>query len=190
MVKQTIRTQILKQRDELSKEEVQLRSGRILEVLLSSLEYQRANEIFTFVSFGNEVDTYPLIHSALLLNKKVYVPKIIQPGLMEFYQMLSLEELKLSKFGILEPTSDIQGLLRRNSGDQLIIVPAVAFDEECNRLGYGGGFYDRYFAKNIDCQVQRIALCYELQMVGKVPVDEHDQKVDKIITEKREIKRL
>ena len=189
-MKQSIRTEILKNREKLSEEDVQSKSSIILDRLFRTLEYQTAEEIFTFVSFGNEVDTFGIILNALMSNKKVYAPKIIKKGLIEFYQILSLEELEVSKYGILEPTSENLGELRMDADNQLMIVPGVAFDEECNRLGYGGGYYDRYFAENIDCQVPRIAICYEIQMLQEVPIDEYDQKVDKIITEKREIERL
>jgi 5-formyltetrahydrofolate cyclo-ligase len=187
-LKQSIRTEILKQREEQSEEDVQIKSSMILDRLIRTLEYQTAEEIFTFVSFGNEVDTYGIILNAFMLKKKVYAPKIMKKGIIEFYQVLSLEELEPSRLGILEPTSGILGEFRKGASNQLMIVPGVAFDETCNRLGYGGGYYDRYFAKNLDCQVPRIALCYELQMLQEVPTDEYDQKVDKIITEKREIK--
>lgn len=189
-MKHRIRTEILKQREELSKEDVELFSSRILDRLFHTLEYQRAEEIFTFVSFGNEVDTHNLIRNAFLSNKRVFTPKIIKKGIMEFYQIHAMEDLAPSKLGILEPSSQILGKLNKEKRNQLMIVPGVAFDKACNRLGYGGGYYDRYFAKNLDCQVRRIALCYELQMLQEVPVDEYDQKVDKIITQKREINRF
>jgi 5-formyltetrahydrofolate cyclo-ligase len=186
-VKQSIRDEILRVREEFGEEEVQLKSSMILDRLFRTPEYQAAQEIFTFVSFGNEVDTYGIILNAFMSNKKVYAPKIMKRGIIEFYQIGSIEELQPSKLGILEPTSENLGELKQDNGSQLMIVPGVAFDEECNRLGYGGGYYDRYFAKNLDCQVPKIALCYELQMLHEVPTEEYDYKVDKIITEKREI---
>lgn len=186
-MKRELRTSILEQRDCLSDIELQVKSSKIIDQLLTMQEYQVAEEIYTFVSFGSEVDTRSLILRSLLLNKKVFAPKIIEKGIIEFYQIMSYEDLAPSKWGILEPTTCLLGELNDQKNNKLIIIPGVAFDKEGNRMGYGGGFYDRYLTKNNDCQVKRFAICYDLQIIDKVPVEEYDQKVDKIITESREI---
>jgi 5-formyltetrahydrofolate cyclo-ligase len=189
IMKASLRSEMIRKRDALSQVEIHNKSSKILERLLRTKEYKRAEEVFTFVSFGSEVDTNNLILNALKSNKKVYTPKIIDKGIIEFYEIRSFQDLAPSKFEILEPTTDRRGKIKGSEGNQLMIIPGVAFDTQGNRMGYGGGYYDRYFAKNYDCQVLRFALCYELQILGRVPTEEYDQKVDKIITEKREINR-
>ena len=189
-MKHILRNEIIKKRDTLSQDERKLKSSRILDQLLLTKEYMMAREIFTFVSFGTEVDTYGLILNALVSGKKVYTPKIIAKGKMEFYEITSFEDLSPSKLGILEPTTNLLGMLKKEDNNQVMIMPGVAFDLEGNRMGYGGGYYDRYLSINSDCQLPRIAICYEIQMVDQVPVEEFDQKVDIIITEKQQIKRM
>lgn len=189
-MKQELRRAILEQRDMLTEEEIFVKSSIILDRLLRSKEFMMADEIFTYVSFGSEVDTNALILSSLMSNKKVFTPKIIAKGIMEFYQIESFEDLTPNKYGILEPTTNLLGQLNNQEGAQLMVIPGVAFDHAGNRMGYGGGYYDRYLVKNSDCQVARFAICYDLQIIDQVPVEEFDQKVDKIITEKQEIIRL
>lgn len=181
-MKEGLRREVLGRRSSISAEEIREKSDRILEQLISMEEFQEAEEIFTFVSFGTEVNTHSLIHLSIELGKRVFVPRVMEKGRIEFFQFESFEKLVPSKFGILEPMNDLIGEIagKRN---QLMVMPGVAFDRDGHRLGYGGGFYDRYLSRNSHCQIPKFALCYDLQLVASVPVEEFDQVVDRIITE-------
>ncbi len=184
MNKQTIRKRILSNRDQLSETMVEEKSRCILEQLNRLESVASAQEIYTYVSFGTEVDTLELIRSGLQYGKKIFVPRIIANGMIEFYKIQSLEQLVPGKFGILEPISDEIGVFGERH-DQVMIMPGVAFDYNKNRIGYGGGYYDRFLEKHDQEISPKIALCYELQMIEALEPDEYDKKVDFIVTEQR-----
>ena len=140
--------------------------------------WQEAKHIFTYVSFSSEVDTQLLILQALRQKKKVAVPKSYPEGKMDFYFISSLEELVETDTGILEP---VGGFFRATpkKGD-LILVPGIAFDRSCRRIGYGGGYYDRYLET---CPATKIGLCYQEQLAPVIPAEPHDIKMDAVLTE-------
>lgn len=96
----------------------------------------------------------------------------------DFYLVEQKEDLQPGAYGILEPT----GEYKADGYDGLLIMPGVAFDEECHRIGYGGGFYDKYLKTHPD--LHTIAVAFELQMYRELPFEEHDIKPEKVITEK------
>ena len=102
---------------------------------------------------------------------------------MDFFKWSSNEPLAINKYGIPEPTS------KKISYPDVIFVPLVGFDHELNRLGYGGGFYDRYI-ENIEKKkkIIKIGLAFSFQKLNKVPINSHDQRLDLIITDKEIIK--
>ncbi|MCY6356491.1 5-formyltetrahydrofolate cyclo-ligase [Clostridium sp. ZS2-4] len=152
----------------------------IFNKLINSKEYIDSKHIFTYVSFNNEVDTQRFIQHALQDDKCVYVPKVIskQKG-MKAIQIKSVNELKKGMYGIWEPASfefsvDEQVI-------DLVVVPGIAFDIFGGRVGYGGGFYDR-FLKKLNSNAVKLALAYDFQVMDKVPVEIHDVFIDRIIT--------
>lgn len=184
--KKKIREVITKQRDELS-ERYRLEASEIVrEKLLESIEYKDAKTIMTFVSFSSEIDTRKLIEKAWDENKKIVTPLAkLKERRLELYYIESWDQLQAGVYGILEPIPD-EGRLVCASQIDLVIYPGVAFDNKLNRLGYGGGFYDRFFSRlRKDCN--RIAITYDMQVIESVPTDEYDIPVDKVITEKREL---
>ena len=182
IIKKETRKNIIKKRDELDKEAKKFMDDKIIEKLITS-EYKKARGIFTYIGFGSEIDTKIIIEDALKLGKQVYVPKIFNKEML-LIRIDSLENLVKSSYGILEPIGE------ENDFDidklDLIVMPGVAFDEEFNRLGYGAGYYDKFLDKN-NLKCSKIALAYELQVLDKLEVEEHDKKVDQIITEKRKM---
>ncbi len=164
----------------MPKEAVKELSGAICKTLLSMDIYQNANCICLYISAKNEVDTTPIIEAALQAGKMVAAPRV-RDKQMDFIVFHSMEELELGSFGILEPT----GAEVVTPEQALLIMPGVAFDMNCNRIGYGGGFYDRYLAEH-EAKVS-VAFAYELQMVEQLEVEGFDKKPDMIITEKRVI---
>lgn len=181
IIKKETRKNIIKKRDELDKEDKKIMDDKIIGKLIDSEEYKKARGIFTYIGFGSEIDTKIIIEDALKLGKEVYVPKIFNKEML-LIRIDSLENLVKSSYGILEPIGE------ENDFDidklDLIVMPGVAFDEEFNRLGYGAGYYDKFLDKN-NLKCSKITLAYELQVLDRLEVEEHDKKVDQIITEKR-----
>lgn len=183
IIKKEARKNIIKKRDELGKEAKKIMDDKIIKKLINSEEYNKARGIFTYIGFGSEIDTKIIIEDALKLGKEVYVPKIFNKEMI-LIRIDSLENLVKSSYGILEPIGE-ENDFDINKLD-LIVMPGVAFDEEFNRLGYGAGYYDKFLDKN-NLKCSKIALAYELQVLDNLEVEEHDKKVDQIITEKRKI---
>lgn len=185
MGKTEIRRQILKKRAELDKTYRKEADKKIYNRLLSLAQYREASWILVFVSYKSEVDTTKIIKTAIEQKKRVAVPKVLSNGYMEFFEIFSLEELVKGYQGILEPdiTKKNPILVRKMKEKILMLMPGAAFDRKCHRIGYGGGFYDRYLEKNSCGQMVTMALCYQIQVVNEIPVCEHDRKPSWILTE-------
>ncbi len=109
------------------------------------------------------------------------IPRVDSKSKINFYKISNLEDdTKLGSFGIIEPKRRL-GIINYNSSNMLIVIPGVSFDLEGYRLGYGKGFYDYFLFRNPF--MYRVGLAFNLQMVNKLPIDTHDQKVDCLITE-------
>ena len=179
--KQAIRNNILDKRNTLSSEYIDKSNLDIFNKVISFEKYINANVIFTYVSTAQEVDTINIIKHSLKLKKRVCVPKCMeQKGIMLPSEIKGLEDLKEGKFGILEPKEycsfvDISEI-------DFIIVPCVTCDIKGNRIGYGGGYYDRFLlAANAD----KILLCRKELMTENIPNEKHDILIDTVITEQR-----
>jgi 5-formyltetrahydrofolate cyclo-ligase len=185
--KESQRKKILAKRDSLSEEEIEKKSSQIKQKLFKQAELETADRIMLFVSFGSEVRTEAMIKTLLAEEKEVVVPVIDDEEKELVLSRLTDydHELELGSYGILEPAPEYQRWVEPESLD-LIVAPGVAFDEEKNRLGYGGGYYDRLLAKTRP-GISIIALGFNLQIVDEVITDEHDLPVTKIITEQRMI---
>lgn len=162
------------------------------ESIAARLEQMRciaeAENIMCFVSFGSEVHTHAIIKKWLLEGKNVCVPCIenISMGTrcMHAVRIRDFNELKkCGSYGILEPP-----LLRHNIADpesfDVIIVPGCVYDVNKNRMGYGGGFYDKYLAVTSRNCI-KIGVCYDFQVIDQIPHDAHDIPLDSLVTEKR-----
>ncbi len=154
----------------------------ITDKIYASEYYRLAEKIFTFVSYGSEIDTIPFIKRALKDGKTTAVPVMLNKGEMVFIEISSLAELTPNKYGIPEPKYNEEKLLISDS-KTLIAVPGLAFDKDKYRIGYGGGYYDRYLSKNE--YMVSAGLCYEAQLTESLPREETDIPVDIIVTEGR-----
>lgn len=187
MDKKAIRKQLLAARTSLGEQEVRAKSKYIIEQLLNLEPYQKASTIMTYLDFRNEVATDQLVRHALYSGKRLTVPvvnqrdKSIMPSLLENYP----DDLTAGSYGILEPGP---GKIRPVAAEELnlLVVPGVAFDPWGNRLGYGGGYYDRFICR-LRPDAATVALAYELQVVPDLfpYMGPYDQPVQIIITEKR-----
>ena len=114
-------------------------------------------------------------------NYLVSLPKISKKNKMNFYQWSFKDPLSINVYGIPEPLS------KRKVNPEILLVPLVAFDNKLNRLGYGGGYYDRYISK-IKKKIIKIGFGFSFQKIDKLPINQYDKKLDYIITEKNFIK--
>ncbi len=185
--RQTLRRQVLERRRSQSPEEQEEKSRRIMENLLSLPETDQAETIFAYVNFRDEVRTTGFIDRCLAMGKVVSVPLTIvrPPGLLAVRITDPAGDLTPGYCGIPEPLPE---LAVRQSVDpdaiDLVLVPGSVFDSRGGRLGYGGGFYDRFLCHQAP-RAKRIGLAYEMQVVDRVPVEPHDQPMDMVVTEKR-----
>ena len=153
----------------------------IFQQVLNLPSYQEATWVYCYITTQSEVDCIPIIQQAFNDGKKVAVPKVIDKD-MEFYEISSLDECVEGTFHILEPISSHK-VVPEQGKKTLILVPGLAYDYEKNRMGYGKGYYDRYFHKYGEENFERIAIAYDLQIVKEIPSEPLDVRVDKIITE-------
>ena len=158
------------------------KSRKICAVLSELEEYKKAKITAVYSSLEDETNTSPIIESALKSGKTVLLPKIDIGGKMDFFKF-SLE-LKENEFGIKEP----QGTKKYAPGEiDLLIMPLVCADENRNRIGFGGGYYDRYLS---DYKGKTIGICFDEQISPlPLPCAEHDIKPDIIVSDKRVLKK-
>ncbi|MGN0161608.1 MAG: 5-formyltetrahydrofolate cyclo-ligase [Lachnospiraceae bacterium] len=176
--KKKVRQLIRRKKSELSSREVHQRSLLILEQFYQSLVYQKAEAVYTYVNYNEEVETSLLIEHSLSMGKKVCVPRV-EGDHMDFYEITSLLDLSSGSYGILEPGSTC---VKVSNPCGLMIMPGLAFDLRGHRIGYGGGFYDRYLEKYPN--FRKIALCFDFQLFDELQTEEQDIPVDEIWTEK------
>jgi len=130
-----------------------------------------------------EIDDLEILNLLVKKNYKISLPKIKKNNQMNFFNWSNDELLKINKFGIPEPIS------KKIIYPDILLMPLVAYDNNLNRLGYGGGFYDRYIKKIEKIKkIIKIGLAFSCQKVKKVPIDKYDKKLDFIITEKEILK--
>ncbi len=139
--------------------------------------YNSCNNLVLYMPINNEVSLDNLMNQAISDGKHIWLPKVINKT-MEFYSYNKETKLIKGTYGILEPDSE-EILIPDNN--TLIIMPGAAFSEDMGRIGYGGGYYDKYLAKHPCCKT--IAVCYNFQIMPMIPMDEHDIKPDMIISD-------
>ncbi|GAB7387805.1 5-formyltetrahydrofolate cyclo-ligase [Bacillaceae bacterium] len=183
MDKRALRRAMLSLRNGMSLQERADASRRIVSRILASERYRESQVIFAFVPFGSEVDIRPLFAAAQAKGKTVLIPKALAgEKRLLLYHFAGWEKLLPGAYGILEPDEAVSRPADPRTVDY-VIVPGVAFDRKGGRLGYGGGYYDRFFAL-LPKLPWRVGVCFAQQVVPCVPLDPHDVRVDELITEK------
>ncbi|PID74836.1 MAG: 5-formyltetrahydrofolate cyclo-ligase [Desulfobacterales bacterium] len=179
------RTLVLIRRKRQTKAAIRRKSSIIQQKLLAMEQIKTARHIFTYSNFRSEVETGQLISALLAENKIVSVPLCnIEKRLMEAVSIEKKEQLAPGAWGIPEPLPAVTRTGRANPlSIDVIIMPGAVFDFRGGRFGYGGGFYDRFVA-GIP-RAWRIAAAFELQLTSRLPLKDHDQLVDYIVTERR-----
>jgi 5-formyltetrahydrofolate cyclo-ligase len=185
--KKELRKKVQVLRDVLDPMQQRLLSDKVAANLWNVPEFNSAETILFFISFRSEVDTLSMILRALEEDRTVCIPCTdMGDKSMVASRIMNMDsDLEMGNYNILEPREEC---LRPVPPDQIdvILMPGVAFDATGGRLGYGGGYYDRFLEKcSPGCTL--IALAYELQIVEHVPCADHDHHIHKIVTEKRVI---
>ena len=175
MDKTQLRRSIRVQKRAMTEAEIESRSARLGELFAQSPLYQAAATIYGYLPYNQEVRTVPMLEQALKDGKKVAVPKCYGEE-MRFIYLEDLSQVTPGYAGIPEPIAD--GPV---AGDKtaLVLMPGLAFDPEGHRIGYGGGFYDRFLSDEPDHPT--LALCYEFQMLPHLETEAHDIPVDCVL---------
>lgn len=179
--KELIRKEILKKRMDMDSSLVKEKGERIVSKILWLEEYVMADAIYLYYPIRNEADVVSLIDDGFSRGKRVLLPKVINQEQMEFYEIYSHNDLEKGYMGIYEPKINNHSYREEKAEKSFMVVPAVAFDEKCGRMGMGAGFYDRYLDNHLittTCMV-----CYDFQRVEQIPMEPHDKTMDYVVTE-------
>ena len=150
----------------------------IFKKLTSMPEYKKAEVVFCYVGTNREINTYPILKHILESGKRLGVPKCLSYGVMEAYEIENFRRLVSGAYGIMEPDEECKRIEPKEI--ELAIVPCLTCSPDGKRLGYGGGFYDRYLPK-LDCL--KIVLCRKQLMIEDIPMDEFDVVLDGVISD-------
>lgn len=185
MTKAQAREYVKSIKNNMTREEVLTKSSLVINKLFELPEFIETDNIFTYVSYNQEVETFGLIEKSLSLGKSVFVPKVYGKE-MKFHKIDSLGLLNFGKYGILEPSNEFLDEWNDISGT--MIMPGLAFGRDFSRVGYGGGFYDRYLSSK-DGYVT-VAVCFDFQLLESIEVEKFDYRPDVIISDKEVIRKI
>lgn len=176
-----IRQEILKIRRTISEAEAFKSGQKVVEILKTHPFFENRKMVGSYLSLFGEMSTKP-INDYLLENHDLALPfmNVQQKGLMDFYSYKKGDELIENRFHILEPVNNPENLIIPDRFDALI-VPLVAFDKAGNRLGMGGGYYDRML-KKLPYQCLLIGVAYDFQLIEQVPIEQWDMPLHEVIT--------
>lgn len=181
MEKTALRQQKLKKRLSLNPQDIARFSKRITDRLMKLQAIQDALCLMGFYPHKNEPDLREFIQTCFDMGKKISLPYVIEDGHMVPIDYHRDSVMKSNIYGIPEPVIDMDS---DQQVPDVVLVPGIVFDETLNRMGFGGGYYDRFLAKT---DAVKIGVCYEDSVIDKIPVDAHDIKMDIIVTENRVI---
>lgn len=175
MDKKELRRQIRQQKRAMTETEIVEASQRLGELFLACDQYKRAKTIYGYLPYNQEVRTVPMLEQALRDGKRVAVPKCYGDE-MRFIYMDDLSKVEKGYAGIPEPIADDPVAEDKTA---LVLMPGMAFTKDGKRMGYGGGFYDKFLAAEPDHPT--VALCYGFQMVEDLPTEDYDIPVDCVL---------
>ncbi|KGA95486.1 hypothetical protein AJ85_20475 [Alkalihalobacillus alcalophilus ATCC 27647 = CGMCC 1.3604] len=184
--KKQLRAKVKLERQQLT-EDTYLEWSKQIHKRLQNIDYWKKAEVVAMsFSIHFEVDTIELIKECWKASKRVVLPRVnFLTKEMFFYEVTSFEQLEETKFSLKEPNVEKTNRIDINEID-FVLVPGVAFGKRGERLGYGGGFYDRFLAQT---NIPKVALAFSFQVFAQIPVEIHDQRVDLIVTENEVISR-
>ena len=175
MNKKALRESIREQKRAMTQEQICNASASLMEKFLASKAYKDANTIYGYLPYNQEVRTVPMLEQALRDGKRVAVPKVYGDE-MKFIYMTDLSLVEKGYAGIPEPVADAPVA---DDPTALVLMPGLAFDAQGHRIGYGGGFYDKFLAQEPNHPT--LALCYDFQVLPNVETEEFDVPVDCVL---------
>jgi len=183
-----IRKMIVQKREELGGLEKEEKNIAIAQRLFGMDEFKKSKTIFCFLSTSFEVQTERIILESLRLGKQVLVP-LLDPGgeNLKASRIPSMDiDFVIGEYGVRQPAPKFRNIVPFSNID-FVVVPGLAFDSFGNRIGYGGGFYDKFF-KKITGNVSRVAVGYDFQLFNLVPHSDLDEPVHFLITETKALR--
>ena len=181
MLKSKLRKKILKVRKKINKKNTQINFNQLIKILKKEKITKKIIGGYYPVNF--EIDDLTLLRKFEKNRFDISLPVIEKNFQMDFYKWSFSDPLKVNRYGIPEPV--IKNIVNPN----ILLIPLVAFDKNLNRLGYGGGYYDRLIQKlSKKKKIIKIGLAFSVQKIDKVPIDAYDQKLDYIVTNKYIVK--
>ena len=176
MKKTQIRKKILEIRKKNDEKKLQINFQDIYDILKKSKS--KGKIVGGYYPYNYEVDTTKILKEFEKKKYLISLPKIKKNFQMDFFHWSTNDPLSINKYGIPEPTSN------KKVFPNILLVPLVAFDSDLNRIGYGGGFYDRYIDKiKKNQKITTIGLAYSFQKTEKIPINKYDIKLDFIVTD-------
>ena len=175
MDKKELRRQIRDQKRAMTEAEINEKSRRLGELFAASALYQAAETIYGYLPYNQEVRTVPMLEQALRDGKRVAVPKVVGDE-MVFIYMDDLSKTEKGYAGIPEP---VENGPVADDPRALVLMPGLAFDPQGHRIGYGGGFYDKFLAS--EPEHPTLALCYDFQMLPHLETESFDIPVDCVL---------
>lgn len=177
--KKALRQWVREERGRLSEAYRAYDDAEICRKILTLPAYIQAKTVLFFAAKQNEIQTQMLLQWAWRDGKRVLVPRCAEKGCMDAYAITSMQDLQKGQYGIDEP-KQYCAFVGKDEID-FAVIPCMAADPYGNRLGYGGGYYDRYLADTAFCKT---TICYEHLLVPMIPTEVYDQKMDIVVTEK------
>ena len=175
MDKKELRRAIREKKRAMTQAQIEEKSCRLGELFAQSPMYQQAKTVYGYLPYNQEVRTTPMLERALADGKKVAVPKVYGDE-MRFIYLTDMTRVEKGYAGIPEPVADEPVA---DDPHALVLMPGLAFDPEGHRIGYGGGFYDKFLAA--EPEHPTLALCYDFQMLPKLETEEFDIPVDCVL---------
>ena len=175
MDKKELRRQIREQKRAMTEEQIVAASSRLGELFLNCPQYKQAQTIYGYLPYNQEVRTVPMLEQAMKDGKRVAVPKCYGEE-MRFIYMDDLSKVEKGYANIPEPIADEPVADDKTA---LVLMPGMAFTKDGKRMGYGGGFYDKFLAAEPNHPT--VALCYDFQMVEDLPTEDYDIPVDCVL---------
>ena len=175
MDKKALRAEIRAKKRAMTAQEIEEKSAALAKAFYETAEYKNAKTIYGYLPYNQEVRTTQMLAHALVDGKQVAVPKVYGDE-MKFILLSDLGQVAKGYAGIPEPVAD--GPVAADP-TALVLMPGLAFDPEGHRLGYGGGFYDKFLAAEPDHPT--LALCYDFQMLPHLDTESYDIPVDRVL---------
>lgn len=175
MDKKELRRMIREKKRAMTQQEIQDASRRLFDLFIQTPQYQNAKTVYGYLPYNQEVRTVPILERALADGKRIAVPKVFGDE-MRFIYLDDLSRVESGYSGIPEPVDD------GPEGDDpqaLVLMPGLVFDPQGHRIGYGGGFYDKFLRK--EPEHPTVALCYSFQVLDHIETDEYDIPVDCVL---------